>query len=367
MVHGAKLCNKVKELTNLLRRAVDLDFWDFDELEDYADVSVVVLLLDCDIRLFEEGRKSEAGHPGNPEPRLAVAANVPRINSENRVADMTSMSRLRDSSIDGLDGSADQSADSRTEPSRKRRKVTDDRHEGAMEIPEKKPALNTTALHRTSDDASPAVEVTEEEGASDESSDVSSSSGSSDSDSESMDDEDDDDLNGDEDEGGSEAEDDGDKEGKDDYEDLTSLGRKPKPVFDMPIDKLRAYSEHFKGFLEQMEESNKELQRALEAGELEGNRIEDVDEGDDGYIEMDLGLGVLEDKNGEDDALGDEEDDASGDEEDSDEEEQGSPADGEIEEGVVTRPKEKNVLRRLMGQKRGQKVGIEEVEGDSET
>ncbi|KAF2825811.1 hypothetical protein CC86DRAFT_394660 [Ophiobolus disseminans] len=78
-----------------------------------------------------------------------------------------------------------------------------------------------------------------------------------------------------------------------------------------------------KDFLPQLKASNEELERQRVAGTLKGREI-DATEGGEGeaYIEMDLGLGVLEEKDGEE-----------------------SGSDEEMEDGQ----KEKDVLGKLMG------------------
>ncbi|KAF7594674.1 hypothetical protein BBP40_008567 [Aspergillus hancockii] len=54
-------------------------------------------------------------------------------------------------------------------------------------------------------------------------------------------------------------------------------------------------------FLPQMKNANDELQREIEAGRAKELRLDEVDDQDDGqYIEMNLGLGVLEEKRPDD-------------------------------------------------------------------
>lgn len=96
-------------------------------------------------------------------------------------------------------------------------------------------------------------------------------------------------------------------------------------------------------FLPQLAQSNQELERLKERGELKS--FEDVEEGKE-YIEMDLGLGVLEEKK-----PGMEED-KDGEDEEMDQDE------------AERRKKEEDVLGKMMGFKKGrQNTGISEVEG----
>ncbi|KAF1345738.1 hypothetical protein BDV97DRAFT_358963 [Delphinella strobiligena] len=96
-------------------------------------------------------------------------------------------------------------------------------------------------------------------------------------------------------------------------------------------------------FLPQLAQSNQELEELKARGELKS--FEDVEEGKE-YIEMDLGLGVLEEKK-------------PGVEEDKDDEDEEMDQDEEEK-----RKKEEDVLGKLMGFKKGrQNTGISEVEG----
>lgn len=96
-------------------------------------------------------------------------------------------------------------------------------------------------------------------------------------------------------------------------------------------------------FLPQLAASNQKLEELKQKGELKG--FEDVEEGKD-YIEMDLGLGVLEEKN-------------------AGQQQQQQQDDGESEEreGEGKEKEEVDVLRKMMGIKTGNKpVGISEIE-----
>ncbi|KAI9796083.1 MAG: hypothetical protein M1833_006505 [Piccolia ochrophora] len=130
---------------------------------------------------------------------------------------------------------------------------------------------------------------------------------------------------------------------------LTTLPRLPKPSFDLPVapstDPLHA---RLKDFLPALEAAN----ATLEAQDAASRSIEHVREGE-AHIEMNLGLGVLEEKR-------------SGSEDESSVE-SGESGDGWGEDEEDARPEEKDVLGRLMGKERAsrrrEKVGIEEVDG----
>ena len=98
--------------------------------------------------------------------------------------------------------------------------------------------------------------------------------------------------------------------------------------------------DRLKAFLPQLAEANSKLQKG---GENEYS-MEVVGEGEP-HIEMDLGLGVLEERNGDGDSGSDSDDDGKDDE------------DGTSER----KSKEKDVMGKLMGKKENQTAGIEEV------
>lgn len=97
-------------------------------------------------------------------------------------------------------------------------------------------------------------------------------------------------------------------------------------------------ADRLKAFLPQLAEANSKLQKG---GENEYSM--EVVGDDEPHIEMDLGLGVLEERNGEGDSESDE------DEEDGDESKDKGKG------------KEKDVMGKLMGKKENQTAGIEEV------
>ncbi|MCJ1375725.1 hypothetical protein MMC20_006962 [Loxospora ochrophaea] len=100
-------------------------------------------------------------------------------------------------------------------------------------------------------------------------------------------------------------------------------------------------------FLPSLRAANKELEIERERGTLGERDIENVgEEGRGGYIEMDLGLGVLEDKGTETSEESDDE----------------SESENEVLEGDEQKIiREKNVLGRLMGVQRREKPKIELV------
>ncbi|OBW63790.1 MAG: Cysteine proteinase [Aureobasidium pullulans] len=116
-------------------------------------------------------------------------------------------------------------------------------------------------------------------------------------------------------------------------------------------------------FLPQMAAANAELEKLAQEGGLEGKRLEDVGEGDE-YVEMELGLGVMEEKK-----EGDESSDESSDETSDDSSEDSSEDDDEEDKAQKKKQKEKeqkekDILGRLMGHKQGREkaAGIQEVE-----
>lgn len=111
-----------------------------------------------------------------------------------------------------------------------------------------------------------------------------------------------------------------------------------------------------------MAAANAELEKLAQEGGLEGKRLEDVGEGDE-YVEMELGLGVMEQKKeGEessDDSSDESSEESSEDSEDDDEDEK-----EEKNKQKEKEQKEKDILGRLMGhkQRREKAAGIQEVE-----
>lgn len=130
-------------------------------------------------------------------------------------------------------------------------------------------------------------------------------------------------------------------------EDVVTIGGPAKPAIRKPKTDAFDLKSRLAAFLPQLAAANSELERLRAAGQFEGMSMEDVNEEEGGYIEMDLGLGVLEEKK---------------EGEESDEEEEDADAEMMDEEG--RKQKEKDVLGRMMGFKGGrQAAGIEEVDG----
>ncbi|KAF2138768.1 uncharacterized protein K452DRAFT_290418 [Aplosporella prunicola CBS 121167] len=157
---------------------------------------------------------------------------------------------------------------------------------------------------------------------------------------------------------GSEGESEGEEE--EDSNEVTSLPRPPKPSVRRKLYKKTnaaservPLSERLKAFLPQLAAANEELEREKAAGRL-GERSLEVENGKENegqYIEMDLGLGVLEEKDPNAADSSSESSNESGDEMD---------VDGEA--GGEKKTKEKDVLGKLMGKKRTQPgAGIQEV------
>ena len=148
----------------------------------------------------------------------------------------------------------------------------------------------------------------------------------------------------DEEDDSSEADSDSDEEDGEDEEDeerdeeATRVPTKPN----MRVNEAGDLKSRLAAFLPQLAESNLQIEQLKKRGEYKG--MEDVEEGSQ-YIEMDLGLGVLEEKK-----PGQEEE-----EEDEDEKME--------EAGGAGDKKEEDVLGKLMGYKKGRpNVGISEVD-----
>lgn len=113
-----------------------------------------------------------------------------------------------------------------------------------------------------------------------------------------------------------------------------------------------------------MAAANAELEKLAQEGGLEGKRLEDVGEGDE-YVEMELGLGVMEEKKEGDDSSDETSDESSDDSsEDSSEEDDDDDEKEQKKKQKEKEQKEKDILGRLMGHKQGREnaAGIQEVE-----
>ncbi|GAB7357192.1 hypothetical protein MBLNU459_g8178t1 [Dothideomycetes sp. NU459] len=153
----------------------------------------------------------------------------------------------------------------------------------------------------------------------------------------------------------SEEEDDSDLDSNDtgaEEDHIVTIGGPTKPAIRKPKADAFDLKAQLAAFLPQLAAANLELEKLRAAGELEGARIDNVDENaEGGYIEMNLGLGVLEQKK-------------DGEDEEEDEAEEDQDGTAEISTGLDSSvgKKEKDVLGRMMGFKNGrQGAGIEEV------
>ncbi|KAJ5188872.1 hypothetical protein N7491_005193 [Penicillium cf. griseofulvum] len=89
---------------------------------------------------------------------------------------------------------------------------------------------------------------------------------------------------------------------------LPHIAGRPKPR----IHRMKADSEilsRLSAFLPKMRDANEDLQRQIEAGKAGDLVLDNADENGGQYIEMDLGLGVLEEKRDGDSSSGEESDD----------------------------------------------------------
>ncbi|KAJ5513908.1 hypothetical protein N7463_003460 [Penicillium fimorum] len=118
---------------------------------------------------------------------------------------------------------------------------------------------------------------------------------------------------------------------------LPHIAGRPKPR----IHRMKGDSDilsRLNAFLPKMKDANEDLQRKIEAGEAGDLIVDNADENGEQYIEMDLGLGVLEEKR---------DGDSSSEEESDDEEPRGAT-------GAEKTPKEMNdsdIIGKLMGGK----------------
>jgi hypothetical protein len=141
----------------------------------------------------------------------------------------------------------------------------------------------------------------------------------------------------------SEESDDSTSDGEDEDDEIATIKPGTKPNFSAQVASgAPSLADRLKSFLPQMAEANSKLEQG-DANEYSMEAVKD----DEPHIEMDLGLGVLEETNGKD-----------GDDSDDDEDEN-------LEEDASASPerkrKEKDVMGKLMGKKENQTAGIEEV------
>ncbi|KAL4873690.1 hypothetical protein BDV12DRAFT_51639 [Aspergillus spectabilis] len=116
-----------------------------------------------------------------------------------------------------------------------------------------------------------------------------------------------------------------------DNEEITSLPARRKPHI-RRIDKEPGLLSRLSAFLPQMKTANEDLQKEIDAGRAKDIRLDEEDDHGDGqYIEMNLGLGVLEEKRPGDGQ---------------------NPGDGEPKYSKPQSSAETNVLDHLMGREK---------------
>ncbi|KAF2190214.1 hypothetical protein K469DRAFT_747428 [Zopfia rhizophila CBS 207.26] len=121
-----------------------------------------------------------------------------------------------------------------------------------------------------------------------------------------------------------------------------------KPVIKFPRNESAAGLRlRLKGFLPQLAAANEQLEKERKAGTLKKREIEKDGEAEGEYIEMNLGLGVLEHKNSK---AQDSETDGGGETHDGNSDAEGRPA------------REKDIFGKLMGRDKKESVGIQEVD-----
>ncbi|OJD29914.1 phosphotransferase-like [Diplodia corticola] len=142
-----------------------------------------------------------------------------------------------------------------------------------------------------------------------------------------------------------------------DTEEITSLPLPPdaearRRIYQRQAPPSSALGERLKAFLPQLAAANDELERDRAAGKLAAMSLENVGEGDESYIELNLGLGVLKDRDPN--------------KMDSDSESnEDADADDEMDTGEDSQEsREEDVLAKLMGKKKTKAgAGIQEVSG----
>jgi hypothetical protein len=133
------------------------------------------------------------------------------------------------------------------------------------------------------------------------------------------------------------------EEEDEDEEEIATIKPGTKPNFSARVASgAPSLADRLKSFLPQMAEANSKLEQG-DANEYSMEAVKD----DEPHIEMDLGLGVLEETNGKD-----------GEDSDDDEDEE---KDGDTSASPERKRKEKDVMGKLMGKKENQTAGIEEV------
>ncbi|OJD31174.1 uncharacterized protein BKCO1_5100047 [Diplodia corticola] len=147
------------------------------------------------------------------------------------------------------------------------------------------------------------------------------------------------------------SESDDDSEGEDtpmDTEEIISLPLPPnadarRRIYQRRASPSSALSERLKAFLPQLAAANDELERDRAAGKLPA--MENVGEGDESYIELNLGLGILKER-------------------DPNKMDSDSESDEDADDEMDTGEDEGDVLAKLMGKKKTKAgAGVQEVSG----
>ncbi|KAK4989150.1 hypothetical protein LTR50_003486 [Elasticomyces elasticus] len=146
----------------------------------------------------------------------------------------------------------------------------------------------------------------------------------------------------------------------DDDDDIITISTAKKPVI-KPIHETGELRAKLAAFLPQMAEANEVIERLRRAGDALGVGFEDPAEEDEGgYIEMNLGLGVLEEKDPDAGSGGEESGSWS-----SEEEVEGKELSASCGRAGFVGVKEVDVLGRLLGQRRNAaRTQIQEIGGE---
>jgi len=131
-------------------------------------------------------------------------------------------------------------------------------------------------------------------------------------------------------------------------EEITNVRVGSKPTMKRE-DTAASLIQRLQHFIPEMKAANQELEKERAAGTLERRNIEKVEDEEGQHIEMNLGLGVLEEKDPDQES-------------DDDNQSDGTFSDSE-NNGTVGRDQEEDVLSKLMGHKKSRRkpIHIEEV------
>jgi hypothetical protein len=142
-----------------------------------------------------------------------------------------------------------------------------------------------------------------------------------------------------------------------DSSDSARIMTSPTPARNERIGNATSLSSRLSSFLPAIAAANAQLESERRNDTTVNRNIEDID--GENYIEMDLGLGVLEEKNLDKSSSDTDSDDGNdGDDSDSDEK-KSTPRERK------TKKREKDVMSKLMGKERGKRPGIEVMDDDS--